>query len=144
MCRGPSCDSVPAFASTEWAKLSETSDPSVRAGENSPWLNRAASVIGNIPSKVKVKLSLCLTNEALLHEGLQGSGYIGPHFLDLGTSCIRMASFTPLPLYPWWKIPRYPLDRRLGWSQSQSGWLGEEKELAPTGTRTPNPRLSSP
>jgi hypothetical protein len=33
----------------------------------------------------KVK-SLRLTNQALLHEGVWGSGYIDPHFLDLGTS----------------------------------------------------------
>jgi hypothetical protein len=31
--------------------------------------------------KVKVKLSLCLTNEALCHEGVWGSGCIHPHFL---------------------------------------------------------------
>jgi hypothetical protein len=36
--------------------------------------------------KVKVKLSLCLTNIALSHEGVWGSGCIDSHFLDLGTS----------------------------------------------------------
>jgi hypothetical protein len=36
--------------------------------------------------KVKqVKLSLCLTNLALRHEGVWGSQCIDPHFLDLGT-----------------------------------------------------------
>jgi hypothetical protein len=34
----------------------------------------------------KVKLSLCLTNQALRHDGVWGSGCIDPHFLDLGTS----------------------------------------------------------
>jgi hypothetical protein len=34
--------------------------------------------------------------------------------------------FTPQPLYP-----QYPLARRLGGPQSQSGQLGEEKILAP-------------
>jgi hypothetical protein len=34
----------------------------------------------------KVYLSLCLTNEVLLPEGVWGSGLIDPHFLDLGTS----------------------------------------------------------
>jgi hypothetical protein len=29
---------------------------------------------------------LCLTNQALCHEGVWGSGCIDPHFLDLGTS----------------------------------------------------------
>jgi hypothetical protein len=38
----------------------------------------------------------------------------------------------PRPLYP-----RYPLDRKLGGPQSQSGRRGEEKILDPTGTRTP-------
>jgi hypothetical protein len=35
--------------------------------------------------KNKVKLSLCLTNEALRHEGVWGSGCIDPHF-DLGST----------------------------------------------------------
>jgi hypothetical protein len=35
---------------------------------------------------VKVKLSLSLTNYALCHEGVWGSGCIDQHFLDLGTS----------------------------------------------------------
>jgi hypothetical protein len=43
----------------------------------------------------------------------------------------------PLLLYPW-----YPMDRRLGGSQSQSG-RGEEKILDPIKTRTPTPRFSS-
>jgi hypothetical protein len=46
---------------------------------------------------------------------------------DLGTSWRWVVSFTPLPLYPRWKSPRYPLDRRLGGPQSQSGRRGEGK-----------------
>jgi hypothetical protein len=38
-----------------------------------------------------------------------------------------MASFTPRPLYPQGNSPWYPLDRRLGGPQSQSGHGGEEK-----------------
>jgi hypothetical protein len=34
----------------------------------------------------KVKLSLCLTNKALRHEGAWGSGCIDPHFLDFDSS----------------------------------------------------------
>jgi hypothetical protein len=34
----------------------------------------------------KVKLSLCLNNQALHHEGIWGSGRTDPHFLDLSTS----------------------------------------------------------
>jgi hypothetical protein len=78
---------------------------------------------------VKVKLCLCLTNEALRHEGVWGSGCIDPHFLDLGTSWRRMVSFTPRPLYPRGKSPRYPLDRRLGGPQSRSGDVEKRKFL---------------
>jgi hypothetical protein len=68
-----------------------------------------------------------------------GSGYIDPHFLDLGTSWRWVVSFTPRPLYPRGKGPRYPLDRRLSGPQSQSGRRGEEKILDHTGTGTPTP-----
>jgi hypothetical protein len=46
-------------------------------------------------------------------------------------------SFTPRPLYPRRKIPLYPLARRLCGPQNRSGRRGEEKNLAPTRTRTP-------
>jgi hypothetical protein len=75
----------------------------------------------------KVKMSQCLTNAALRHEGVWGSGCIEPHFLDLGTSWRRVVSFTTRPLNPMEKSPRYPLDRRLGGPQSRSGQCGEEK-----------------
>jgi hypothetical protein len=64
-------------------------------------------------------------------------------FLDLGTSCRWVVCFMPQPLYPRGKSPRYPLDRRLGGPQNRSGWHGEEKILAPTGTPTPNLLSSS-
>jgi hypothetical protein len=64
---------------------------------------------------------------------------IDPHFLDLDTSWRSVVSFTPRPLYPRGKSPRYPLDRRLGGPQSRSGRRGEEKILDPTGTRTMKP-----
>jgi hypothetical protein len=69
-----------------------------------------------------------------------GGERIEPHFLNLGTSRRKVVSFTPRPLYPWGKSPRYPLDRRLGGLQSRSGRCGEQKILDPTGTRTPTPR----
>jgi hypothetical protein len=72
-----------------------------------------------------------------------GSGCIDSHFLDLGTSWRWVVSFTPLLLYPQGKSPRYPLDRSLGWPQSQSGRRGEEKILDPTWTRTLTSRSSS-
>jgi hypothetical protein len=48
------------------------------------------------------------------------------------------------PHYPQGKSPRYPLDRRLGGSQNQSGQRGEEKNLALTGTSTPISQPLSP
>jgi hypothetical protein len=84
----------------------------------------------------KVKLPLCLTNLALLHEGVWGNRFIYSHFPDLGTSWSRVVSFTSLP--------HHPLDRRLGGPQSRSGQRWEEKILEPTGTRNPTPQSSSP
>jgi hypothetical protein len=55
-----------------------------------------------------------------------------------------VVNFTPRTLYPRGKSPRYPLDRRLGGSQSRSGLFGEEKILYPTGIRTLNSWSSSP
>jgi hypothetical protein len=50
-------------------------------------------------SKIKVMLSFCLSNSALLREGVLGSGCIDPHFLDVGTSWRRLVSFTPRQFY---------------------------------------------
>jgi hypothetical protein len=86
---------------------------------------------------VKVKLSLCLTNWALHHEGVWWSRCIDPHFLDLGTSWRWVVIFTPRPLYAQGKSLWYPLDRRLGRPQGRSERSGEKKILDPTGTRTP-------
>jgi hypothetical protein len=72
-----------------------------------------------------------------------GSGCIDPHFLDLDTSWRWVDSFTPLPLYPRRKSPRYPFDRSLGGPHSWSGRRGEEKILDPTGTQTQTPWPSS-
>jgi hypothetical protein len=77
--------------------------------------------------KVKVKLSLCF-NWAPHHEGVFGSGSIAPHILYLGTRCRWVVSFNPWAFYPQGNSPWYPLDRRLGGTQSWSGRGGEEKE----------------
>jgi hypothetical protein len=45
-----------------------------------------------------------------------------------------MINFMSRPLYPLGKSPRYQMDRRLDGLQNQSGRLGEEKNLSPTGT----------
>jgi hypothetical protein len=52
-------------------------------------------------------------------------------------------SFTPRPLYPQGKSPRYPLDRRLGGPQSRSG-RGEDKILDPTRTHNSDPLVVQP
>jgi hypothetical protein len=79
---------------------------------------------------IELKLSLCLTNYALRHEGVWGSGCIDPRILYIGTSWRLVLNFTPRPLYPRGKSPRYPLDRRLGGPQSLPGCCEEKKNLA--------------
>jgi hypothetical protein len=54
-------------------------------------------------------------------EGVWGSGCVDPCFLDLGTSCRCVGSFTTRPINPQDKRPRYPLDRRLCGAHSRSG-----------------------
>jgi hypothetical protein len=94
---------------------------------------------------VKVKLSLCLTNLALRHEDVWGSGCIDPHFLDLGTSWRWVVSFAPLPLYP---RERAPTTHFIGcWVDPRAGLDDMEKWkiVYPKGTRTPaSPWSSSP
>jgi hypothetical protein len=77
--------------------------------------------------KGKVKLSLCTKPwrrfggvEVWLHA-----------FFDLGTRWRWVVSFTPRPLYPQGKSPRYPLDRKLGGPQSRYGHGVEEKNFQP-------------
>jgi hypothetical protein len=50
--------------------------------------------------KEKVKLFVCLSNYALCHEEVWGSGCIGPCFLDLGTSWRSVISFMSAALPP--------------------------------------------
>jgi hypothetical protein len=50
-------------------------------------------------------------------------------YLDLGTSCRSVVSFTTRPLYPRERNSRNSLDRRLGGPQNRSGRGGEEKNL---------------
>jgi hypothetical protein len=69
---------------------------------------------------LKVKLSLCSTNE-----GVWGSGCIDPYFPDLSSNWRSVVSFTPRLLYPRGNSPRYPLDRKLDGPQSRSGRRGE-------------------
>jgi len=41
-----------------------------------------------------------------------GNGGRASRFLDLGTRCRWVVSFTPRPLYPQGRNPLYPLDRK--------------------------------
>jgi hypothetical protein len=91
---------------------------------------------------VKVKLSLWLTKRHAMKT--YGDGGIAPRILDLSSSWRWVVSFTPRPLNPREKRPRYALDRRLGGPQSRSGRDVEEEFSAPPGKRTPEPRSSSP
>jgi hypothetical protein len=59
----------------------------------------------------KVKLFLCLTNYALRHEDVWGSGCIDRRFLEVSRQLHAAAALPPSPRG---KITRYPLDRRLG------------------------------
>jgi hypothetical protein len=92
--------------------------------------------------QVKVKLFLCLTNQALRHEGVWGSGCIDPHFLDIGTTWRWVVSFTPRPLYPGERAPGTRYIR--GWVDPRTGLDDVEKrkfltlprlELRPLGRR---------
>jgi hypothetical protein len=77
---------------------------------------------------LKVKVSLCLTNEALCHEGVWGVDFLTLALVVGEWSTSRPGFFTPQG-----KSPQYPSDRRLGGSQRWSGSCGEVKILAPAG-----------
>jgi hypothetical protein len=79
----------------------------------------------------KVKLLLCLTEHHAM-KTYGGSGDIAPRILDLGTRRRWVVSFTPRPLYPQRKSPRYPLDTRLGGPPSRSGRGGSILCYLPT------------
>jgi hypothetical protein len=57
--------------------------------------------------------------------------------LDLGTRWRWVFSFALRPLYFWWNIKLYPLDRRLSGYQDPCEHCGEEKNLTPAENGTP-------
>jgi hypothetical protein len=83
----------------------------------------------------KVKFFLVL-NYSPLDESVWGSGDIALLILNPGTRWRWVVSLTSLTLCLRGKWPRYPL-YWLGWSQSQSGYGGEEKNPCPS--RESNP-----
>jgi hypothetical protein len=77
----------------------------------------------------KIKLSLCLTNWALRHEGVWGSGCIDPHFLDLSTNLRWVVSSTSRLLYPPpGKEPPVPIGDEVGWTP-EPVWMTWRKFL---------------
>jgi hypothetical protein len=74
----------------------------------------------------KSKFSVCLIKRHAM-KTYWGSGGIAPRIIHLGTRWAWVVSFTPRPLYPQKKGPRYPLGRKLGGPQSWSRRGGEEK-----------------
>jgi hypothetical protein len=69
---------------------------------------------------VKVKLSLYLTKYQAM-KTYWGSEDIAPRTINRGIRWRWVVSFTSRPPYRFGKSPHWPLDRRLGWSQSRSG-----------------------
>jgi hypothetical protein len=68
--------------------------------------------------------------------------------LDFGNRWRWVVNFTPRWLFPRWKSPRYPLDRRQDGSPSRSGCYGEKEHFIPGWNRDahslPLYRLSIP
>jgi hypothetical protein len=107
-------------------------------------LELESGILVALPLILKCHTHQSNKSKVVRHEGVWGSGCIDPRVLDFGTIWKSVVKVTPRPLYPPRKSPRHPLDRRLVGPQNLSGRLGEEKNLAPTVTRTLIPRSSSP
>jgi hypothetical protein len=65
------------------------------------------------------------------------SGGIASPFLTWALDGDRWSGSRPGRFTPGWSRPRYALDRRLGQSHSRPGRYGEQKNVAPSGDRTP-------
>jgi hypothetical protein len=63
----------------------------------------------------------------LYYEDVWGSEVTAPTFLSSALEGGEGASFTLQPLYSRGKSPHYPMDMKLGGSQSRSGRYGREK-----------------
>lgn len=75
----------------------------------------------------KVMLSLSLTKH---HDvTVVGSWGTAPHILNSSTRLMWTVSFTPRLLYPWGKVPWYPIDRRRDGPQSLSGCYRDKKDV---------------
>lgn len=87
----------------------------------------------NFLRSVKVKLSMCLTNSALCHRGIWGSGFIDPHFLNF--TLVEVSGL----LTPQAKSPQYPSHRGtwVGPRAVCTTWRIEHVDSTGTPTLTP-------
>jgi hypothetical protein len=81
--------------------------------------------------KRKVKLSLCLINQALCHEEIWGSGGIAQPFLTMALEGVEWAASRPCRFPPQGKSPCYPLHRRLGLDTVEKRKIMHCQELNP-------------
>jgi hypothetical protein len=72
------------------------------------------------------------------------SGYLDPRIFDLRTSLRCIVSYRSRALYPRGKSSLYTLNRTLVGPHTWYGRSRENKNLAPTETRAPNPWPFSP
>jgi hypothetical protein len=111
---------------------------------NSYFIQRSIKYFSKfLKKRLKIKLSLCLTNYALCNEDIGGVDVYIHIFLTSALDGGEWSVSRPVRFTPWGMSARYPENRRLGGPQSRSGQREEEKILDPTGTRTPTPRSSS-
>jgi hypothetical protein len=80
--------------------------------------------------KNKVKLSLCLSKHHVIKTYWEW-GYNSKHSMNSVLDGDEWSASRPGRFTPQGKGPRYPLDRRLVWPQSQSGHGVEEKRSQP-------------
>jgi hypothetical protein len=83
--------------------------------------------------KIRVKLSLCLINEALCHEYIWKSGGIAPTFL---TSVLDVGGWLTSGPAVLTQRKSPPVHRRLGGPQCLSALYGQEKNFAPAWNQT--------
>jgi hypothetical protein len=95
-------------------------------------------------TKILRKTSLCLTNQALRHEGVRRSGCIDPQFLDLGTSWRWVVSFMPPAALSPGRVSPVPIGYEAGWAlepvwmlqRSENSWLYRDSNSDPSAVQS--------
>jgi hypothetical protein len=100
--------------------------------------------IGHKQGKGNGKLPLCLSNKAVCHEGVPGSGCVGPHFLDLDTTLRWVVSFMPQPLYFQGKSPPVPIGLEAGWAPESVWTTWRRQNSLPYQDSNSNPLVVQP